>query len=266
MPKSHSDVEGGSKKATHRRQRANTIWRNMAVLAVCIAGGLLFGTASTHAHERPSTIGLNLPQLVREKQHEIRASEEQNHALEDRVDSMVASLQGTGEVGAENGTEPQEPPLDALITSWVTGPGVIVELSDAPPSISADPQHNVSNNDLVVHQQDLDAVMNALWRGGAEAMAVQGIRITPQVPVRCIGNVILIGGQTFAPPYRIEAIGNDQAMLASLHADPQMVIYKQYVDAYGLGLRTESKSSLRLPPITEKLSVKHAQPLEENDK
>ena len=60
-------------------------------------------------------------------------------------------------------------------------------LSDAPTDSIPD---NVNPNDLVIHQQDIDDVMNAMWEGGAEAMTVQGVRIAPRTVVRCIGNVI----------------------------------------------------------------------------
>lgn len=229
------------------------------MVVVFVGAGLLFGVAATQAREHPSTIGLDLRQLVREKQADVQNFEAQNYKLQSRVDEQLNKLQATSSTHDTN-------EVDTLLNSWVSGPGILVELSDAPATTAIDPDQNVSNNDLVVHQQDLDAVMNALWRGGAEAMSVQGIRITPQVQLRCIGNVILIGSQTFAPPYQIEAIGDEQTMLASIEADPQLVIYKQYVDAYGLGFKTEIHNSLRLPPITEKLSVKHAQPLDENDK
>ena len=56
----------------------------------------------------------------------------------------------------------------------VTGPPVTVTLDDAPASITAD---GVDPDLLVVHQQDIQAVVNALWRGGAEAMTIQGQRV-----------------------------------------------------------------------------------------
>src|SRR5690606_41382455 len=63
-------------------------------------------------------------------------------------------------------------------------------------------------DDLVVHQQDLEAVINALWAGGAEALMVQDQRITSLSSVRCVGNVLLLHGRHYSPPYRISAIGD----------------------------------------------------------
>ncbi len=69
------------------------------------------------------------------------------------------------------------------------------------------PADGVDANQLVVHQSDLQAVVNALWAGGAEAMTIAGQRVIATSAVRCVGNTLLLNGEVFSPPFRVAAIG-----------------------------------------------------------
>jgi uncharacterized protein YlxW (UPF0749 family) len=70
---------------------------------------------------------------------------------------------------------------------------------------------NAANpNDLVIHSQDVQAVVNALWRAGAEAIAVNGQRVVATSAVQCIGNTLLLDGSVYSPPYVVVGIGADE--------------------------------------------------------
>lgn len=64
----------------------------------------------------------------------------------------------------------------------------------------------------MVHQQDIQAVVNTLWSGGAEAMTIQGQRVTSRTGVKCVGNSVVLHGVPDALPYEIVVIG-DQGRL-----------------------------------------------------
>ena len=118
-----------------------------------------------------------------------------------------------------------------------------MRLSDAPLSVKP---AGVADELLIVHQQDIQAVVNALWTGGAEAMTIQSQRVTSRTGVKCVGNSVVLHGVPYAPPYEIVAIG-DQARLEQALADSAAVtIYRQYVDAYGLGF-SQRRGTPRLP-------------------
>ena len=57
-------------------------------------------------------------------------------------------------------------------------------------------------NDYVVHQQDVEAVVNALWAGGAESMMIMDQRVLFNSAVRCSGNVLLCRAK-YSPPFTI---------------------------------------------------------------
>jgi uncharacterized protein YlxW (UPF0749 family) len=139
----------------------------------------------------------------------------------------------------------------------VTGPGVTVILDDAPASVAA---NGIEPDLLVVHQQDIQAVVNALWSGGAEAMTIQEQRVISTTAVKCVGNTVVLHGIPYAPPYRIRAIGDPLRLHAALAGSEPIQIYQQYVVAYGLVFREKSEDSLELPAHEGSLDLTHALP------
>ncbi len=59
-----------------------------------------------------------------------------------------------------------------------------------------------------MHQQDIQAYVNALWAGGAEAITLQGQRLISTTGIKCVGNTVVLDGVPYSPPYVIEAIGD----------------------------------------------------------
>ena len=102
-------------------------------------------------------------------------------------------------------------------------------------------------NDLVIHQQDIQAVVNALWRGGAEGIQVMDQRLIATSAVRCVGNTLLLQGRVYSPPYVIRAVGKTDALRSTVEADPTIQNYLQYVAAYGLGWKVQESGDLTVP-------------------
>ena len=225
--------------------RARTVRHAVAVLAVTIASGLLFSVSSLNERKNPAGTS-DLATLVRTRQAQVSALDNEVSSL----DSQVQSFSSAPQSGS-----PDEDAFTARSTSPVSGPGVQITLSDAPPGqIPA----GATPNDLVIHQQDIEDTMNALWAGGAEAMTVQGVRITNRTVIRCIGNVILVDGTSYSPPYVIQAIGDPDTLRATVTANPRMVNYQAYVTKYGLGWDMQTKDSLSFAPATTPLTVNYA--------
>lgn len=110
----------------------------------------------------------------------------------------------------------------------VTGPGLRVVLDDS--SLERAPSGNV--NDLVVHSQDVQAVVNALWRAGAEAVAINGQRLVATSAVLCVGNTLLLNGTVHSPPYTLAAVG-----AAKERFDDDPLVRRLHDDAATFGLR-----------------------------
>jgi uncharacterized protein YlxW (UPF0749 family) len=108
------------------------------------------------------------------------------------------------------------------------GPGVTVTLSDAPQSTSADSPDNL--NLLLVHQQDIQAVVNAMWKGGATAVTIQGQRVVSTTGIRCIGNSVQLQGVPYSQPYVISGLGDPSTISAAIARDPYLQVYREDAD------------------------------------
>jgi uncharacterized protein YlxW (UPF0749 family) len=117
-------------------------------------------------------------------------------------------------------------------------------------------------NVLLVHQQDIQAVANALWSGGAEGISLQGNRIVSTTGIKCVGNTVVLQGVPYAPPYRIVAVGNVDAMYEALLASPEVRNYRDYVPPpYNLGWSIRTSAELSVPAYTGPVSAEFAEPV-----
>lgn len=216
--------------------------RGIAVGVVAALAGLLFVTNANLFHGSEERSPGTLVELARAQTQRLEDSEAEVARLREDVEAILD-------------TEPASPVTDPEVavpteiaagSTPVSGPGIVVELWDAPapPDLAAAGLHP---DDLVVHQQDLEAVMNAMWAGGAEALMVQDQRIISTSAVRCIGNVLLLHSRHYSPPYRISAIGDAEQLEAAVNSAPGVRIYQQYVDQVGLGWSLDTADELEMP-------------------
>ncbi|CAM4355596.1 hypothetical protein MB901379_00028 [Mycobacterium basiliense] len=239
--------------------RRRSPWR-FGVPLVCLLAGLLL--AATHGVSGGAEIRRSdaprLVDLVRQSQSSVSRLSAQRDALTKRIDAthgrssdmaLAAMLRRISELAGEADMNP------------IHGPGLMVTLNDAQRDGNGRFPRDASPDDLVVHQQDIDGVLNAMWSAGAEAIQMQDQRIIATSVVRCVGNTLLLNGRTYSPPYTISAIGDATAMQAALAEAPPVILYKQYVVRFGLGYREEVKTDLQLEGHSEPVRLHYAQPM-----
>lgn len=202
--------------------------RPLITATVCALAGLMFTVAALSVRGgelRPDRTS-NLTQMAMEREADNKRLTEQLSQLRGEVAAMTeqsgeqVSIDGLRAVEAASG-------MTAL-----RGPALKVTLTDAPLDIKPE---DVDPDMLVVHQQDIQVVVNALWRAGAEAMTLQGERVITTTAIKCVGNTVVLHGTPYAPPYEIVAIGDPVALEQGLADDKGTQIYRQYAQAYQLG-------------------------------
>ena len=146
---------------------------------------------------------------------------------------------------------------DAVGLSEVSGPALRITLTDAPEG-AIGTQEGLEPDDLVVHQQDMEAYINALWAGGAEAMMLQDQRVVNGSAFRCAGNTLLLEGRVYSPPFVITVIGPTDQMLAALDQAPGVQVYREWVDYVGLGEKVETLETATLPAFQGSLTLDSA--------
>lgn len=193
----------------------------------------------------------------------IRAEQARVNGLADKVEELSA------QIAAFEGGRGADPDIVAALTAQidqvagpagltaVVGPGLVVTLTDSPLTESS----SGDLNDLVIHEQDLQAVINALWAGGAEAMSVNGQRVLATTAIRCVGNTLLLHGSVYSPPYVVRAIGDDEAMRAELGRDPAVRQFQRAVDQHQLGFAISTQEELEIGAFTGSAALQAARPV-----
>lgn len=225
----------------------------MVPVAAALAGVLFATSFSTAQGTDLRTAGRDLPSLVAAASRDVASKAEQVSALQSQVDALNAAA-APGNASLAEITARMAALAPSAGTTAVRGATLEVSLDDAHRDAASLPKP-YGPDDIVVHQQDVQGVVNALWAGGAEAMMIQDQRVIATTAVQCVGNTLLLQGRVYSPPYVVTAIGDPTRMRAALDADPQVKIYREWVDAVGLGWDVTQKDSVELPAYTGPVSL-----------
>lgn len=236
-----------------------TPWSVGVPVVVALTGFLLVTSATTsHGTDLRADRRTDLAQLITDQQQRVAAQQRAVSGLQRQLTAAGAGVTNP-QLERQRAAAAARRPAAGLTS--VSGPGLTVALDDAPYSPN-DPRYaGVPPDYLVVHQQDVQGVVNALWAGGATAMTIMGHRVISTTAVRCVGNTLLLAGQPpYSPPFRIAAVGDPTRLRAALVAAPEVRIYLQYVDAYGLGWSVHAADRLTLPAYDGPLTLSYARP------
>ncbi|MFE9448809.1 DUF881 domain-containing protein [Streptomyces sp. NPDC006739] len=231
-------------------------------VAVFALAGLIFFTSFNTAKGtdiRTDSSLLKLSDLIQERSRKNKDLDESNAALRDNVESLAESDDGSSKA--------QDRALSGLEkdagTQGLKGRAITVTLNDAPPNATAklpgypEPQPDY----LVIHQQDLQAVVNALWQGGAKGIKVMDQRLISTSAVRCVGNTLILQGRVYSPPYRITAVGDPGALQKALADSQAIQNYMVYVNVYGLGWKVTDDGTVTLPGYSGTVDLHYAKPV-----
>ncbi|WP_082563917.1 MULTISPECIES: DUF881 domain-containing protein [unclassified Nocardioides] len=243
---------------THEHRAKRVAWR-LSTPAVFAAAGALFvvsATSSGGTDLRPGRVE-DLPSLVRSESRQYEQLQDKARSLNDDVERLSARVDDDQVRRTRAGARRLEGPAGF---SAVHGDGLTVTLSDGPDELRDD----VDNvNDLVVHQQDIQAVVNAMWRAGARGIMIQGQRIISTTGIKCAGNSVELQGIPYPQPYVITAVGDPEAMQASIDGDYRVNVYRQYVedDRFQLGWEVQDEQGITVPAYDGLRGLEYAQPL-----
>ena len=229
------------------------------VPVVALAAGLLFATSGRTALGTDLRAGeiTELSQLIRQRDAALDRQSSQVADLQSQVEQLteqaasrdtdVAAAQAAGEAGE----------LSAALVP-LTGPGLVITLDDAPQRPDGALPVDARADDLVIHQSDVQAVVNAVWSAPADGVAIMDQRLIATSAVRCVGNTLLLQGRPYSPPFIIAAIADVDAVRAQLAASPQVAVFQQAVEDFGLTFEVRPVPELTLPAYDGPLALEHA--------
>ena len=233
---------------------------HLAVPVVAACAGLLATTSMFTARGTDLRAGrsTDLIGVVGQQRGRVEALSAQGRALQQQVDALAEQVNGSQIDQVQHQLDRLSVPAGIR---GLVGPGLVVTLNDAPDDqeLSGD----IDPNLLIVHQQDIQAVVNALWAGGAEGLTLQGQRIVSTTGIKCVGNTVLLQGVPYSPPYRVVAVGDVSTMYDALVSSPEVQNYRDYVGPpYNLGWSLRSERRLTLPGYSGPLTLPFASPVQ----
>jgi uncharacterized protein YlxW (UPF0749 family) len=240
------------------RGRRPSAWSAL-VPVVALAAGLLFATSGRTAQGTDLRAGdvTELSGLIATRESAIARQARELSDLQAQVerltkqagtrDSAVAAAQRAGDAGAVSA---------ALVP--LTGPGVVITLDDAPARPDGSLPVNARPDDLVIHQSDVQAVVNAVWAAASDGVAIMDQRLIATSAIRCVGNTLLLQGRTYSPPFVITAIGDASAIRTQLAGSRQVADLQQAVDAFGLTFSVRERAQVTVPAYSNLLTLQYA--------
>ncbi|MEU9239166.1 DUF881 domain-containing protein [Streptomyces shenzhenensis] len=257
-----ADSQGtGSTGAGPARKNGFRPVRVLTVGVFALAGLLFFTSFNTAKGTdiRSDDNLLKLSDLIQERSRKNKDLDESNASTRDQNEKLAERDDGSSKAQDDKLTGLEK---DAG-TQKLTGKAITVTLNDAPPNATAklpgypEPQPDY----LVIHQQDLQAVVNALWQGGAQGIKVMDQRLISTSAVRCVGNTLILQGRVYSPPYKIQAIGDPAKMQKSLADSEAIQNYMVYVNVYGLGWKVTEDGTVTLPGYSGTVDLHYAKPV-----
>ncbi|GEK20041.1 DUF881 domain-containing protein [Cellulomonas xylanilytica] len=218
--------------------------RRSTVGLVALAIGLGLGaTAATLALRQPTTSVQEARELlesqIAQRSEEADATQADITAMTEQIATLQEDL--LGDEGRPVSDQIDEVAVEAAVMP-VTGRGLRLVLTDAP---SDDP--DVVDPMSRVQDVDLQIVVNGLWAAGAEAIAVNGQRLSAMTAIRSAGDAVLVDLVPLASPYTVEVVGDAthmQTELARAAAGQHLATLRT---TFGIGVQLSSQSKLELP-------------------
>lgn len=237
--------------AAARKPRLGTVG---VVGVLVLAGGLFATSARTADGTDLRASGSDLRSQVVARERDVARDSDRLARLQADVDALGREVDDPQAQQLQAEQEDLSAPagLDA-----VSGQGLVITLDDAPRAGDGAAATGVSADTLIVHQQDLQAVVNALWAGGATAVGLQDQRIISTSAVRCVGNVLRLQGRLYAPPYTVRAVGDPAQLRAAVDASPAVQAYLSDASRVGLGWQL-SQQQVEVPGYDGPLQLAHA--------
>lgn len=225
-------------------------WEQAAVAVGCLLAGFVLVVAYVHTHRGAPAAQHVHDQLVRK----VQSGEHGNNALGARVEraqrqlaeAQRRALPASGAL-AQRLSRAQQ----AVGTLAVHGPGLTVTLREPPTPSASDAVGRGGSTPLaatnILTDRDIRSVVNELWRDGAEAVAVNGIRLTPTSAIRFAGEAVLVDFEPISSPYTVEAVGDADRLSTRFASSAVASRYQTLVSADGIGFRFADEDDLHLP-------------------
>ncbi|MFF4227477.1 DUF881 domain-containing protein [Streptomyces sp. L500] len=259
----HSLDEGYAEAAARRAEGGkglpSTLRAKLGLAAALLLSAVVVTLGAAQARISAPTLAKEREQLIQRIEAETSAAD----SLQKNVDSLRDAV-GTKQRDALRKHGGDKAELVSLLAGAtpVRGPGIKVVVDDAKQARTSGggPRESSGFSDTGrVRDRDMQRVVNGLWQSGAEAIAINGQRLTALSAIRAAGDAILVDNRPLVPPYTVLAIGDGQRLSTAFQDSVDGQYLHVLQQNYGVRASISTQDEVRLPPAPS-LIVRTATP------
>lgn len=224
------------------------VWLARAAYAIALLAVGLVGTIAIvqSQQERPELAAEQaaLVERVRAETVQSDALARESGALTDEVGRLRADQLIAGDQDLADRIARLEVLTGAVA---VTGPGLVISVDDAPPGKVTGNEPDPASRVLDI---DLQHLVNGLWAAGAEAVSINGQRLTATTAIRSAGQAITVDYRPLARPYVVSAIGDPKTMAGRYAESDGGMWMLNLSSTHDVKYSVDSRKSMTIPGDT----------------
>ncbi|MGW5662379.1 DUF881 domain-containing protein [Streptomyces sp. NPDC003758] len=262
----HSLDEGYAEAAARRRAEGaagmpRTVRARLGLAAGLVLAALVVTVGAAQARIAAPTVAKERQELIDRIQRETAAADK----LEGKVDKLRDDVSARQRAALRQDGGGDAADLIGILSGAVAvhGPGVKLVVDDAKEATTGgegNPRETSGFSDTGrVRDRDMQRVVNGLWESGAEAIAINGQRLTALSAIRAAGDAILVDNRPLVPPYTVLAVGDGQRLSTRFQNSADGLYLHALQENYGIRTGISTESDLRLPAAPSVI-VRTAQP------
>lgn len=266
----HSLDDGYAEAAARRKSAGEGGLPKTLRAKLGLAGGLVLAALVVTVGAAQARV--TAPVVAKERQELIdRIDSETDDAdeLESTVDKLRDDVDTRRRAALRSSGGSAEADLVGLLSgaTAVHGPGVRLVVNDAKEAAGggdgANPRETSGFSDTGrVRDRDMQRVVNGLWASGAEAVSINGQRLTALSAIRAAGDAILVDNRPLVPPYTVLAVGDGKRLGTRFQNSADGLYLHALEENYGIRATISTEDDVRLPAAPSVI-VRTAQPKSE---
>lgn len=240
------------------RLRAIPSWQITLGVALLALGFLIAAQLAAEGPRVRYTTQERQPLLVTANELQAQQDELKTRILQlrDQIQVIEGQGEGSSDLVRQLNARLERARIAAGLIA-LTGTGLVLQIEDSQLPVPPDG----SESDYLVGSQDIRVVVEELWVAGAEAVAVNGERITPTTAIIDIGSSLLVNSAYLAPPYQVTALGPPE-ILDRLTESPGFVdLLRARAQAYGIRVSLAEPEAVDMPAFVGTVTLRYSRPL-----
>jgi uncharacterized protein YlxW (UPF0749 family) len=262
----HSLDDGYAEAAARKKAAGDgglpkTLQAKLGLAAGLVLAALVVTVGAAQARVAAPVVAKERQELIDRIDRETTAADK----LEGSVDKLRDDVSARQRAALKKSGGGDQSELVGILSGAVEvhGPGVKLVVNDAKEATSGgngNPRETSDFSDTGrVRDRDMQRVVNGLWESGAEAVSINGQRLTALSAIRAAGDAILVDNKPLVPPYTVLAVGNGKQLSSRFQNSADGLYLHALQESYGIRTSISVEDDLRVPAAPSVI-VRTAQP------